>query len=80
MHTSYSKLDLYTIEYAVLVKMPLNKSEPRENGEKGVPMAVHNLGLQWQQLSGERKQKHKFIILVEICKIAIERIRYQITE
>ena len=60
--------------------MPLNNREPRENGEKGMPRAVYCLGLQPQELSGERKEKYKFIVWVQIYKITNERIRYQIKE
>lgn len=39
-------LNLYIIEFAVLIKtLQKNNSEPRENGEKGKPRTVYNLGL-----------------------------------
>lgn len=51
IHVVNLNLLVYIIEYAVLVKMLQNNSEPRENGEKGIPSTVHNLGLQLYVLS-----------------------------
>lgn len=51
IHVMNLNLLVYIIEYAVLVKMFQNNSEPRENEEKGIPSTVHNLGLQLYVLS-----------------------------
>lgn len=60
-------LNLYVIEYAVLVKTPQkNNSKLRENRKKGICRAVSNLSLQFGDTN--RKQKQKLFILAEIYK------------
>lgn len=51
IHVVNLNLLVYIIKYAILVKMLQKNSEPRENGEKGIPNTVHNLGLQLDVLS-----------------------------
>lgn len=69
-------LNLYIIDYAVLVKMLQNNSEPRENGEKGIPSTASGPATVRVVL----RKKTKVIILVEIYKIIIKRIRHQSIE
>lgn len=51
-------LNLYIIADAVPVKMLQNNSEPRENGEKGIPNTVPNLGLQLYVCLEEESKSH----------------------